>query len=108
MEDERPRFKVSKRSFKIFTALFFTPKEENPPGEIAWSEFLSAMASVGFSIKKLHGSAWAFKPVDDLFNRSTIFHEQHPSSKVPFKMARRFGKRLEKLLGWSIESFEKE
>lgn len=102
-----PKFKVSKRGFKIFTTLFYTPSEANAPGEIPWSEFLSAMASVGFSLKKLDGSAWLFAPVDDLFGRSIIFHEPHPSNKIPFKIARRFGRRLERAFGWTSESFER-
>ena len=102
-----PKFKVSKRGFKIFSTLFYTPSEANAPGEIPWSEFLSAMASVGFSLKKLDGSAWLFAPVNDIFSRSIIFHAPHPSSRIPFKIARRFGRRLERAFGWTGESFER-
>lgn len=105
--DWRPKFKVSKRGFKIFSTLFYTPSAADAPGEIPWSEFLSAMASVGFSLKKLDGSAWLFAPVDDIFSRSIIFHEPHPSSRIPFKIARRFGRRLERAFGWTGESFER-
>ncbi|KAL8856562.1 MAG: hypothetical protein Q9178_006877 [Gyalolechia marmorata] len=56
-EDKSPVFVVSKRGFKVFSTLFYSPTEDEPPGEIPWSEFLSAMASVGFSINKLDGSA---------------------------------------------------
>ena len=100
-------FRVSKRGFKVFKTLYFTPTEGEPPGEIAWSEFLSAMASVGFSIKKLDGSAWVFAPSDDEWRQSIIFHEPHPSSKIPFQVARRFGRRLWRRYGWTGESFQR-
>lgn len=102
-----PIFEVSKRGFKVFTALFYMPAEEEPPGEVPWSDFLSAMASVGFSIKKLDGSAWMFALVDDEWKQSIIFHEPHPSSKIPFQVARRIGRRLWRRYGWSSENFRR-
>ena len=105
--ESSPKFKVSKRSFKVFSTLFHTPSAAETPGETPWSEFLLAMASVGFSLKKLDGSAWLFDPVDDLSSRSIIFHEPHPSSRIPPKVVRRFGRRLERAFGWTSESFER-
>lgn len=103
--EQTPMFTVSKRGYKVFSALFFIPSEEEPPRELPWSDFLSAMASVGFSIKSLDGSAWIFSPRTDLFQRSIIFHEPHPSSKIPFRTARRFGRRLERAFGWTAANF---
>lgn len=100
-----PKFTVSKRGYKTFSTLFYTPSVDEAPGEIPWAEFLSAMASLGFSIKSLDGSAWIFAPVTDLFQRSIIFHEPHPSNKIPYRTARRFGRRLERAYGWRAESF---
>ena len=102
-----PIFEVSKRGFKVFTTLFYTPSAEEPPGETPWTDFLSAMASVGFSIKKLEGSAWMFAPVDDEWNQSIIFHEPHPSSKIPFQVARRIGRRLWRRYGWTSANFRR-
>ncbi|KAL8792654.1 MAG: hypothetical protein Q9195_004714 [Heterodermia aff. obscurata] len=102
-----PKFQVSKRGFKVFSTLFHTPSGEDLVGEVPWSEFLSAMASVGFSIKALDGSAWVFEPQSDLFRRSIIFHEPHPGSKIPFQTARRFGRRLERAYGWTRDSFSR-
>ncbi|KAI4270320.1 MAG: hypothetical protein LQ337_006747 [Flavoplaca oasis] len=102
-----PVFELSKRGFKVFTTLFYTPTKEEPPGEVPWSEFLSAMASVGFSIKKLDGSAWIFVPVDDAWRQSIIFHEPHPSSRIPFHVARRMGRRLWRRYGWTSENFRR-
>ncbi|CAF9921572.1 hypothetical protein IMSHALPRED_005207 [Imshaugia aleurites] len=109
-DDMGQKFTVSKRGLKVITTLFHTSSEEAeaPPGEIAWSDFLSTMASVGFSVKKLDGSAWLFAPAEaDLFRRSIIFHEPHPESKMSFTVARRYGRRLERAYGWSRESFER-
>ncbi|KAL9018873.1 MAG: hypothetical protein Q9185_003844 [Variospora sp. 1 TL-2023] len=107
-ENDKPTiFEVSKRGFKVFTTLFHTSTEEEPPGDLPWSEFLSAMASVGFSIKKLDGSAWIFAPVDDKWRQSIIFHEPHPSSKMSFQVARRFGRRLCRRYGWTSENFRR-
>ena len=102
-----PKFHVSKRGFKVFSTLFHIPSVEDLPGEVPWSEFLSAMASVGFSIKALDGSAWVFEPQSDLFRRSIIFHEPHPGNKIPFQTARRFGRRLERAYGWTRDSFSR-
>ena len=100
-------FEVSKAGFKVFTTLFYTPTENQSPGEISWSQFLSAMALVGFSINKLNGSAWVFAPADDDWKQSIIFHEPHPSSRIPFQVARRFGRRLWRTYGWTSENFRR-
>ncbi|KAL8667893.1 MAG: hypothetical protein Q9202_000358 [Teloschistes flavicans] len=107
-----PRFTVSKRGFKVFSTLYHDPSGDDPPGEIPWSEFLSAMASVGFSIRKLDGSAWVFEPSstatdDDLWRRSIIFHEPHPNNKIAYRVARRFGRRLERAYGWTGGTFSR-
>ena len=107
--NQAPIFTVSKRGYKVFSTLFSTPSSSDDHDvqntEIPWAEFLSAMASVGFSIKSLDGSAWIFAPISDMFHRSIIFHEPHPSSKIPFRTARRFGRRLERAFGWTMANF---
>ena len=105
-----PIFKVSKRGFKVFSILFhISTSYEEPPGDIAWSEFLSAMASIGFGMRKLNGSAWIleFKGEDGMarFQQSIIVHEPHPSSRMQFHVARRIGRRLERTFGWSGRCF---
>ena len=103
-----PKIHVSKRGFRVFTTLFHTPSGADLPGEVPWTEFLSAMASVGFSIKALDGSAWVFEPQSGLFRRSIIFHEPHPGSRIPFQTARRYGRRLERAYGWTRDSFSRD
>lgn len=105
LRTQDPLFTVNKRGYNVFSTLFFDVSHSEPPGEVPWSDFLSAMVSVGFSVQSLDGSAWVFAPMNDLFHRSIIFHEPHPSSKIPFRTARRFGRRLERAFGWTAATF---
>lgn len=106
-QDPLPKFTVSKRDYKVYSTLFRSPTEDGVPGELPWTDFLHALSSVGFSVEKLDGSAWIFRPSHEAPERSIIFHEPHPSSKIPFRMARRYGRRLERAYGWTGETFVK-
>ncbi|KAF2111934.1 hypothetical protein BDV96DRAFT_580891 [Lophiotrema nucula] len=103
--DEQPMFSVDKRTHKVFRALFHSPSNPDLPGEIPWQDFLHAMVAAGFSVQKLHGSAWNFTPSGLDVERSIQFHEPHPSDKIPFLWARRFGRRLNRTYGWTGEMF---
>ncbi|KAF8981883.1 hypothetical protein BGZ46_002175 [Entomortierella lignicola] len=98
--DIQPIFTVDKRSMKVFSTLFYKPSSSSQPGEIPWNDFLHAMAATGFAIEKLYGSVWHFTPSKLDVERSIQFHEPHPISKIPFKTARRFGRRLFRAYGW--------
>ena len=104
---EDPKIVVSKRAMKTFSILFFDDSHEAPPGELPWTEFLHAMASAGFTSQKLGGSAWIFEPTNDMFRRSIIFHEPHPIAKIRYRIARVFGRRLNRAYGWTAETFER-
>ncbi|KAI4129019.1 MAG: hypothetical protein LQ347_003935 [Umbilicaria vellea] len=95
---------VHKRAYKTLTALFHLPNTDELPGEISWLDFLQAMTSAGFAVHKLDGSAWIFRPQDNV-QRGIIFHEPHPHSRIPFHMARRHGRRLQRAYGWTGETF---
>jgi hypothetical protein len=64
------------------------------------------MVRLGFSAEKLQGSAWQFSPssTSDV-DRGIHFHEPHPDSAIPYIMARRFGRRLERVYGWNSDTF---
>ncbi|KAF2795446.1 hypothetical protein K505DRAFT_406918 [Melanomma pulvis-pyrius CBS 109.77] len=85
---------LDKRSYKVFKTIFHSPNSPDHPGEIAWVDLLHAIVAAGFSAEKLHGSAWQFTPRDLDVGRSILFHEPHPTSKILFTWARRFGRRL--------------
>jgi len=98
-------FILDKHAHKVFRTLFHSPHNPDTPGEIPWTDFLHAMVSVGFAAEKLHGSAWNFVPraLGVGIERSIQFHEPHPSSKIPFLWARRYGRRLGRAYGWNGE-----
>jgi hypothetical protein len=100
-------FRVDKRAHEVFKVLFHSPNSPDLPGELPWSDFLHAMLTMGFSAEKAHGSAWNFFPkaLDIGVERSIQFHEPHPSNKIPFYWARRYGRRLARAYGWMGEMF---
>ena len=79
--------------------------EPNSPGEIPWSDFLHAMSHTGFEIEKLYGSTWQFTPTKLDVERSIQFHEPHPVNKIPYRVARRHGRRLNRAYGWTGAMF---
>ncbi|KAK4212283.1 hypothetical protein QBC37DRAFT_465960 [Rhypophila decipiens] len=91
---EQKTWPVDARAFKVFRTLFFNPDVTSSPGEIAWKDFLHAMASVGFVAEKLYGSVWQFKPTKLDVEQPIQFHEPHPSPKMGITTARRIGRRL--------------
>ncbi|KAG0050121.1 hypothetical protein BGZ83_005080 [Gryganskiella cystojenkinii] len=108
-----PTIAVDKRSFKVFGTLFYQPTASAQPGEIPWNDFLHAMTNVGFAVEKLYGSVWHFSPSLDsnkfmAMDRSIQFHEPHPIAKIPYRIGRRFGRRLFRAYGWRGETFKLE
>ncbi|EKG20875.1 hypothetical protein MPH_01739 [Macrophomina phaseolina MS6] len=100
LPDKQPTFPVDKRAHKVFSTLFYSPSTSSQPGEVAWADFLHAMTSAGFAPEKLYGSVWQFSPTKLGVERSIQFHEPHPSGKIPFLVARRHGRRLNRAYGW--------
>lgn len=103
--DDQPTFAVDARALKVFRTLFYTPSVSATPGEVVWTDFLHAMGSIGFLIEKLYGSVWQFQPTKLDVERSIQFHEPHPGGKMGYRVARRFGRRLEKSYGWCSGTF---
>jgi hypothetical protein len=104
-EDVQPTFRLDQRAHKVFRTLFHSPMLRNQPGETPWSDFLHAMASTGFSVQKLQGSAWQFTPQNLDVEQPIQFHEPHPTHKLPFTWARRYGRRLARTYGWRGDMF---
>ncbi|KAK3319886.1 hypothetical protein B0T19DRAFT_451324 [Cercophora scortea] len=98
--DPPPRFTVDARALKVFRILFFDPTAHTKPGEVAWFDFLHALKATGFAAQKLYGSVWHFQPTTLDVERSIQFHEPHPRNKIPFLIARRHGRRLNRAYGW--------
>lgn len=106
--DAQRRIVVGKRAFKVFSTLFHLPSQSDQPGEIPWLDFVQAMSSTGFVPEKLGGSVWQFTPTELDLERSISFHEPHPHHKIPFLVARRFGRRLNRAYGWTGATFARE
>ncbi|OTA79577.1 hypothetical protein M434DRAFT_402053 [Hypoxylon sp. CO27-5] len=105
LDNEPVSIPVDAKSLKVFRTVFFNPEVTSTPGEIAWSDFLHAMTSTGlFSAEKLYGSVWQFQRSDGLGRIQ--FHEPHPRGKIPFTIARRHGRRLNRAFGWAGEMFK--
>ncbi|KAI9663741.1 MAG: hypothetical protein M1821_007231 [Bathelium mastoideum] len=98
--DQQPRFAVDKRAMKVFATIFYRPSASSQPGEIPWHDFVHALCSTGFLAEKLYGSVWQFTPQKLDVERNINFHEPHPSGRIPFLMARRHGRRLNRTYGW--------
>ncbi|KAI0873013.1 hypothetical protein GGS24DRAFT_502200 [Hypoxylon argillaceum] len=99
---------VKQRAYKVFSILFYEPNASNQPGEIAWTDFLHAMNAIGFVPEKLYGSVWQFTPLagsQEVVERAICFHEPHPSGKLAFRTARRYGRRLTRTYGLNRTSF---
>ncbi|ERF73677.1 hypothetical protein EPUS_00930 [Endocarpon pusillum Z07020] len=103
--DQQQQVVVGRRAFKVFSTLFHVPNLTDTPGDVAWPDFLHAMASTGFQVVKLYGSVWQFTPTKLDVENSIHFHEPHPIGKTPFRMARRHGRRLHRTYGWTANTF---
>ncbi|KAL8847248.1 MAG: hypothetical protein Q9221_007704 [Calogaya cf. arnoldii] len=100
--DQTPRLSVRKKAFNTFAALFGKLSlADKLPGELPWTDFKKAMVNVGFGAEKLQGSGWLFESK----STSILFHEPHPHSKLPMQWARRIARRLNRNLGWTIDTF---
>ncbi|CAK1357618.1 uncharacterized protein RHO25_008276 [Cercospora beticola] len=98
--DPQPIFEVDNRALKVFKTIFYTPSSGSTPGELPWADFVHAMVATGFKSEKLYGSVWQFSPTKLDVERSIQFHEPHPSGKIPYWIARRHGRRLNRAYGW--------
>lgn len=99
-QDPQPVFEVDNRALKVFKTIFYTPSSGSTPGELPWADFVHAMVATGFKSEKLYGSVWQFSPTKLDVERSIQFHEPHPSGKIPYWIARRHGRRLNRAYGW--------
>lgn len=100
---------VDKRTFKTLKTIFGTDaySEGEVSKTIKWCAFVRAMIRTGFAAEKLQGSAWQFSPHGNtIVDRSIQFHEPHPESGILYAIARRFGRRLERVYGWTRETFK--
>jgi hypothetical protein len=95
---------VSSDSLTLFTRMFTA--DPSTPGEIYWTEFVSAMADAGCSVMPGGGSCFTFTHVDEEGQKhSMVFHRPHPEPSMSKERLRSFGSRLNRRWGWSEETF---
>ncbi|THY90378.1 hypothetical protein D6C95_06595 [Aureobasidium pullulans] len=96
---------VSSKSLTLLTRMFTA--DPSAPGEINWTEFVSAMADAGCSVMPGGGSCFTFTHVDDMGEEhSMVFHRPHPEPSMSKARLRSFGSRLGRRWGWSLETFD--
>ncbi|KAK7757662.1 hypothetical protein SLS62_000039 [Diatrype stigma] len=102
------KIKVNKRTASVLENLFFVEDTPRKTGEIDWSDFRYAMATIGFAIEKGDGSCWKFTPkIVHGAQKPLVFHAPHgASTKMSRHFARGIGRRLNSHYGWSAETFE--
>ncbi len=106
-----PSLNTSKRGLKVFSRLFHGPAASEPaPSETSWTDFLSAMGSVGFTARKVYGSVWRFSPDAQLATalgteRPINFHSPHAHVKLSPWVSRRYGRRLARAYGLDAACF---
>jgi len=104
-----PRFTVGKKTQHTFSTIFFQPSASSHPGEVPWTEFLSAMNTIGFSPEKVYGSAWRFTPregeVSLRQSSQLISTSRIPRGNLRFEVARNYGRRLTRDYGIDGSSF---
>jgi hypothetical protein len=102
------RFTLSRKPYHTFSTLFYQPSTSAQPGEVAWTDFVSAMSAISFLPEKLYGSVWRFTPKSDSVLGTELpinFHEPHPAPKLAFRTARLYGRRLQRNYGLDRECF---
>ncbi|KAI0382017.1 hypothetical protein F5Y04DRAFT_288160 [Hypomontagnella monticulosa] len=102
---DRVKITVDKRALKVFHATFYDENELYQQGDVAWKDFIHAMKAAGFSIEKLFGSAWHFKPSDPKTKETIILHEPFMAGKLSFAVLQHYRRRLSRIYGWDRNTF---
>lgn len=101
-EPQQPKvYPVDKRVLQVFETLFPSAHRQ---GDLLWTDFLYAMTALGFESYKTTGSIWVFTPTLPEFQRPITFHDSH-GPRIPYHVARRHGRRLNRVYGLDLSSF---
>jgi hypothetical protein len=94
---------INKRTEKVFAALFYDPTQD-APGEVPWSEFLYAFASLGLGSRSNTVQLGCFS----IRNNASADHlPRTPSThqNPHLSLAHRYGARLSRRYGWTRDTF---
>ena len=97
-------FNVKHSTLSVFTTLFSKAEDQ---GSVNWSAFVAAMAELRFSVIPTSGSNYTFVPPQygEMAQRRITLHRPHGSQLEGYKM-RFFARRLSRVYGWKMGSFE--
>ncbi|KAI7279036.1 hypothetical protein KC345_g5595 [Hortaea werneckii] len=95
-------FKVKASTALVFDTLF-TKSESR--GSVSWTDFVAAMAELGFSVTPKGGSIFTFNPPETMVAGSITLHRPHASDVEGWKLLW-IARKLRKKNGWSAETFE--
>ncbi|MCJ1334504.1 hypothetical protein MMC10_011216 [Thelotrema lepadinum] len=97
-------FNVKRSTLSVFSTLFSKAEDR---GSVNWSAFVAAMAELRFSVIPISGSIFTFVPPQDggITQRQITLHRPHGSQLEGYKM-KFFARRLSRVYGWKMESFE--
>ncbi|KAI7459415.1 hypothetical protein KC357_g9170 [Hortaea werneckii] len=95
-------FKVKASTASVFDTLF-TKSESR--GSVSWTDFVAAMAEVGFSVTPKGGSIFTFNPPRAMVADPITLHRPHASDIEGWKLLW-IARRLRKKYGWSAETFK--
>lgn len=95
---------VSSKSLTLFERMFTA--DPTTPGDIYWTDFVSAMADAGCSVMPGGGSCFTFTHLDETGQKhSMVFHRPHPEPNMSKERLKSFGSRLNRRWGWSEATF---
>ncbi|KAI7541962.1 hypothetical protein KC331_g8253 [Hortaea werneckii] len=94
--------RVKASAASVFDTLFTNSESR---GSVSWTEFVAAMAELGFSVTPKGGSIFTFDPPETMVASSKTLHRPHASDIEGWKLLW-IARRLRKKYGWNAETFE--
>ncbi|KII93107.1 hypothetical protein PLICRDRAFT_380063 [Plicaturopsis crispa FD-325 SS-3] len=102
-EPTREIMRVTARTLKAMRKLFRAVDQDAYGGTLDWTELLHALAEIGFSYTRGHGSAFRF--THEPSGRKISAHCCHPEPYLNYRQCRAFGRQLRSVYGWDGDSF---
>ncbi|OTB08722.1 hypothetical protein M426DRAFT_262182 [Hypoxylon sp. CI-4A] len=102
-------YEVDARAFNTLKIMLSDDPSAFPqPKHIPWEDVVYTMQSLGYEAEKLFGSAWWFKismedPQQDI---NILLDEPYMGDKLDWIVARHYGARCKKAIGWELEMFK--
>ncbi|KAK0938441.1 hypothetical protein LTR29_009967 [Friedmanniomyces endolithicus] len=96
------QIKVKAPTAAVFATLF---SRREARGSVAWTDFETALADLGFSVTPKGGSIYTFNPPESISGSPITLHRPHASENEGYKLLI-FARRLSRVYGWNAQTFE--